>query len=108
MSKPRKKTAARPVETIATTVKLPEDTRARARAAAADAGLTMHAFLLTAVEGAVDQSEKRRAFFVEADAAEERLLRTGKGIPHAAVVAYFKARAEGKNPPRPKAVKWRK
>ena len=95
-------------ETVATTLKLPEETRERARVAAEAAGQTMHAFLVGAVESVISQSEKRREFVAEARAAEEQVVLTGKSIPHAAVGAYFKARAEGKNPARPKAVKWRK
>ena len=91
-----------------TTIKLPADTKALAQAAAEDAGMTMHAFMVSAVAQVAAQAEKRREFVTEARETEERILRTGKGIPHDAMKAYFKARAEGKNPPMPKAVSWRK
>jgi predicted transcriptional regulator len=104
----KRKMPVAPTETVATTIKLPEETRERARVAAEAVGQTMHAFLVGAVEQVISQSEKRREFVAEARAAEEEVLHTGKSIPHAAAAAYFKARAEGKNPARPKAVKWRK
>lgn len=97
-----------PGEPIATTIKLPEDTKARARAAAADAGLTLHAWLVEAVKKEADRAEKWRSFMAEADEAEEEFERTGEAIPLAEVDAHFKARAAGQNAPLPKAVKWPK
>ena len=105
---PKKPLPRPPSVLFPTTIKLPPDTKALAQAAAADAGVTMHAFMVSAVAQVAAQSEKRRAFVAEAREAAERIMRTGKAIPHEEMKAYFKARAEGKNPPMPKAVSWRK
>jgi predicted transcriptional regulator len=105
---PKKKPSSAPPPTVSTTVKLPENMKLRVAVAAEMAGKTPHAFMVDAIEDAANRSDLRRAFVAEAREAEERILRTGKAIPHAAVVAHFKARAAGENPPPPKPVKWRK
>ena len=105
MSSTARKTQA--AQTV-TSVKIPERVKVKVRAAAEDAGTTVHAYLLQVIAEAADRASARRAFVAEAAAAEERILRSGKSIPHAEAVAYLKAKATGKSPPRPKAVPWRK
>ena len=99
---------AKQADVSPTTIKLPQAVRELALEAAKEAGLTMHGFMVDAVAKAAAQSEKRRAFIAEARAAQARIAKTGKTIPSAAVDAFIKARAEGKNPPLPEAISWRK
>ena len=64
-----------------TTIRLPEDLKARVAAAAERAGTTAHSFILEAIAEKADQAERRADFH---DVAEERcadLLASGKTIP---------------------------
>jgi predicted DNA-binding protein len=47
---PKRKMPVAPTETVATTIKLPEETTERARVAAEAVGQAIHAFLVGAVE----------------------------------------------------------
>lgn len=108
MSAPARKPSRRPPVTTATTVKLPADTKARLTAAAEAAGKTTHAFMVEAIESATDRAELRRSFIAEALAAEEEFDRTGEYYPAEELHAFLEQRAAGKNPPRPKPLKWRR
>lgn len=90
-----------------TSLKLPEDVKQRAAAAAKQCGLTPHAFMVEAIRGAADAAERRAEFVADAEAARAEMLRSGKGFVAADVHAYVRARAQGKAPAKPKAKTWR-
>jgi predicted DNA-binding protein len=90
-----------------TSVKIPAATKARIARAAKEAGITVHAYLLEAIERAASRADVRREFVGEAVAAREEIRRTGMALRGKDVHAYFKAKREGKNPPPPRPVKIR-
>jgi predicted transcriptional regulator len=94
--------------TIATSLKLPEDLKARVEAAAEAAGKTPHAFMVEAIERETSRAELYETFLQEAMAADEEAERAG--LYHAAedVARYMTALAQGKPVKRPKPRSWRK
>lgn len=93
---------------VTTSVKIPAHVKEGVAAAAAEAGVTVHAWLLQVIEQATARAAMRRAFVESALAARERFKRTGLAVPAGEVDAYFAARSKGLTPSRPKAVKWRR
>jgi predicted transcriptional regulator len=88
-----------------TTIRLPNDLKARVAAAAKRAGTTPHSFILEAIAEKTDEEERRSDFH---DAAEERyaaIVASGKTIPWSEMRAYLAGRIAGKNPRRPTARK---
>lgn len=96
-----------PVATTTTSVKIPAPTKAAVAVAAREAGLTVHAYLLSVIEQAVERSAARRAFVSAAQASLDGFDRRGLAHPAGSVRAYFKAKAAGKRPPRPKPSSWK-
>ncbi len=90
-----------------TSLKLPQDLKKRAAAAAQARGITSHAFMVSAIEQAAVAAEKRAGFVADAVAARDAMLKTGKGYSADEVHAYLRNRAGGKQSKRPKAKSWR-
>ena len=90
-----------------TSLKLSDELKRRAVAAAEMKGVSPHAFMVAAIEQAATASEQRAGFVGEARAAREQMLRTGKGYDAGEVHAYLKARIAGKKAVKPKAGSWR-
>lgn len=90
-----------------TSLKLPEDVKQLAAAAAGHQGVTPHAFMVEAIRAAATAAEKRAGFVAEALASKAEALKSGKGYRAAEVHAYLRSRAQGKPAPRPKAKAWR-
>jgi predicted transcriptional regulator len=90
-----------------TSLKLSDELKQRAVAAAQKQGVSPHAFMVQAIEQAAASAERRAAFVAEAQASRQRMLRTGKGYDADEVHAYLKARIAGRKPARPKARSWR-
>ncbi|MBI4998313.1 MAG: hypothetical protein HZA64_13545 [Rhodocyclales bacterium] len=90
-----------------TSLKLPEETKQRAVAAAQKQGVSPHAFMVNAIEQAAEAAERRAKFVGEALAARDAILATGKGYDADEVHAYLKARVAGKKVAKPKARSWR-
>jgi predicted transcriptional regulator len=88
-----------------TTIRLPEELKARVAAAAEHAGTTSHNFILQAIAEKTEQEERRRAFSLEAEARYAKLLATGQTIPWAEMRAYLEARMAGRRGKRPAARK---
>ncbi len=63
---------------------------------------TSHAFMLEAIREKVEADEARAAFHAEARRRLARMKKTGLGIPADEILAYFRERAAGRNPRRPK------
>lgn len=90
-----------------TSLKLPDDLKSRASAAAQQLGISTHAFMLNAIEQAATATELRTRFLEEAHAARNATIRAGKGFDADEVHAHLKARASGKRTDKPKARSWR-
>lgn len=89
-----------------TSLKLSDELKQRAVAAAEKKGVSPHAFMVQAIERAAAAAEGRANFVREAQAARERMLSTGKGFAAGEVHSYLKARIAGNNPAKPKAKSW--
>lgn len=90
-----------------TSLKLPEDVKELAVAAAERLGITPHAFMVEAIRIAVANAEKRAQFVASAVAAREDAVASGKGYAAEEVHAYARARARGQSATKPKAKSWR-
>jgi predicted transcriptional regulator len=90
-----------------TSLKLPDDVKQLAIAAAKQQGVTPHAFMVDAIRLAATAAEKRAAFVSEAVAAKAEMIKSGKGYAAADVHAYIRSRAKGKTVAKPKAKSWR-
>ena len=88
-----------------TTIRLPEDLKARVAVAAERAGTTAHSFILEAIAEKADQAERRADFH---DVAEKRyadLVGSGKTIAWEKMRSYLEHRIAGKRVARPAAKK---
>jgi predicted transcriptional regulator len=90
-----------------TSLKLPEDVKELAVAAAERLGITPHAFMVEAIRLAVANAEKRALFVASAVAAREESIASGKGYAAEEVHAYVRARARGQPATKPKEKSWR-
>lgn len=90
-----------------TSLKLPEDLKRLAAAAAKQRGVTPHAFMVDAIRVAATNAERRAQFVAEAVSSREEAVKTGKGYAAEDVHAYLRARAQGTSSPKPRAKTWR-
>jgi predicted transcriptional regulator len=90
-----------------TSLKLPDELKQRAVAAAQSQGLSPHAFMVNAIEQAATAAECRANFIADAQAARTQMLETGEGYDADEVHAYIQARIAGKKVAKPKARSWR-
>ena len=90
-----------------TSLKLPDDLKERAAAAAKIQGITPHAFMVEAIRMAATAAENRAQFVAEAAAARKAMLKSGRGFDADEVHAYIRAKAAGKSAKQPKAKSWR-
>jgi len=90
-----------------TSLKLTDELKQRAVAAAEKQGLSPHAFMVQAIELAAAEAERRAAFVGEARAAREQMLVSSQGYDAGEVHAFLKARIAGAKPTRPRARTWR-
>jgi predicted transcriptional regulator len=91
-----------------TSLRLPPALKERVESLAAEAGKTLHAYLLDTLTSAADRDEKRRDFVAAALASRAEFKRTGKGYRFEDVHRYLDERAAGKKPRRPKPIDCRK
>lgn len=84
-----------------TTIRLPDDLKARVAAAAKHAGTTAHAFILEAIAEKAQQAERRADFDAIAEARYARIAATGETIPWQEMRGYLEARLDGKTTKRP-------
>jgi predicted transcriptional regulator len=89
-----------------TSLKLPDDLKKRAANAAHDLGVSPHAFMVSAIEQAATATEQRVRFIVEAKAAREEMIETGKGLDADDVHAFLKAKVSGGKIAKPKKSVW--
>ena len=88
--------------TETTTLKLPEQLKARVTEAAASAGQSAHAFMLEAIEQQTQLAERRRSFVGAALAAEQEVAQYGLVHDGDEVLAYLKSLLEGRKASRPR------
>lgn len=90
-----------------TTIRLPDELKARVASAAERAGKTTHSFILEAIAEKAESEELRANLDEEADARFAKIVSTGETIPWTDVRRYLTDRAAGKQVPRPVATKKR-
>lgn len=90
-----------------TTIRLPEDLKARIAIAAERAGKTTHSFIIEAIVEKAELEEQRADFDAEANARFAKIVESGKTIPWADMRHYLEERLAGKQIPRPVAMKKR-
>ncbi len=85
-----------------TTIRLPEDLKARVAQAAQQAGTTAHSFILEAIADKTERVERRSGFHAEAEQRFADLTASGKTLAWPEVRRYLEARAAGEATVRPK------
>ena len=88
-----------------TTIRLPEDLKARVAAAAKRSGTTAHGFILEAIAEKTAQEERRADFDAVAEDRYARLVASGETIPWQEMRGYLEDRLAGKSVKRPPARK---
>jgi predicted transcriptional regulator len=88
-----------------TTIRLPEELKARVTAAAKRAGTTSHNFILEAIAEKADQEERRGEFHDTAERRYAEIVASGKTIPWTEMRRYLENRLAGKKARRPTARK---
>lgn len=86
-----------------TTIRLPEELKARIAQAAKAAGTTSHNFILEAIAEKAELAEQRAAFHALADQRYADFLETGKSIPWDDARTWLRQRLAGKQVKRPRA-----
>lgn len=84
-----------------TTIRLPEELKARIARAAKEAGTTSHNFILEAIAEKAALAEQRADFLAQADRRYAEFLDSGESIPWEEARAYLKRRVSGKPAKRP-------
>lgn len=88
-----------------TTIRLPEELKAKVTAAAARSGMTAHAFILEAIAEKTANEERRAEFDAQAEERYARLVASGMTIPWRDMRAYLHERVVGKPGQQPVARK---
>jgi predicted transcriptional regulator len=88
-----------------TTLKLPEELKARIASAAQASGKASHAFMVEALAIQTTLSERRQAFIASATKAEQEVADYGLIYEADEVFGYLKAKINGKKTKWPKAKK---
>ncbi len=88
-----------------TTLKVPEELKARLSAQAQAEGKTPHAYMLEALREKVERADRRREYLDAGAAALEAYERNGIAYAMEDVERYILGIAAGKKPSRPRPVK---
>ena len=88
-----------------TTIRLPEDLKARVAAAAKRAGTSAHGFILEAIAEKTEQEDLRANFDAVAEDRYARIASSGKTISWQEMRGYLEERLAGKKVKRPVARK---
>jgi predicted transcriptional regulator len=88
-----------------TTIRLPDELKARIAEAAKQAGTTSHNFIVEAIAEKADSAERQAGFHAEAQRRYERIVETGETIPWDEFRGYLIDRIQGKAARRPVARK---
>ena len=89
----------------ATSLKIPDELKARIAALAEAEGKSPHAYMIEALEQQAERAERRREYLASGDAALREYHRTGIAYAMEDVERYVVALAEGRKVARPKPVK---
>ena len=85
-----------------TTIRLPDDLKARIDKLAASAGKSSHAFMIDSLIQAAELTERQLAFDAEVNKRWARLQRTREVLTLDDVRTYAQALAKGQRPARPR------
>ncbi len=88
-----------------TTIRLPDELKARIARAAERSGMTSHGFILAAIGEKAEQEDRRANFHDEADRRYAGIVASGKGIPWSEMRCYLEQRSERLPRKRPVAKK---
>jgi len=88
-----------------TTIRLPEDLKARVAAAAKRAGTSTHGFILEAIAEKTELEALRADFDASAEERYARIVSSGKTIPWQEMRTYLEERVAGNKAKRPAARK---
>jgi len=88
-----------------TTIRLPEDLKARIAAVAKRTGRTPHSLILEAIAEKADETERRSDFHELAEKRYAAIAASGKAIPWREMRTYLEERLAGGRPRRPVAKK---
>ena len=88
-----------------TTIRMPEDLKARVAAAAKRSGTASHGFILEAIAEKAEQMDLRADFDAAAEDRYARIVASGKTIPRQEMRGYLEQRLAGKAARRPAARK---
>ncbi|MEQ1686756.1 MAG: DUF1778 domain-containing protein [Burkholderiaceae bacterium] len=88
-----------------TTIRLPEDLKARVAAAAERAGTTAHSFILSAIAEKAEQADRQAEFHGVAEQRFAAIVASGKTVSWNDMRSHLEARLAGKTNPRPRARK---
>jgi len=88
-----------------TTIRIPDDLKARIAVAAERAGKTPHALILEAIAEKAEEAERRGDFHALAQERFAAIAASGKSIPWSEMRTYLQERAAGRRPRRPAARK---
>ncbi len=88
-----------------TTIRLPDDLKARVAAAAEKTGQSPHSFILEAIAEKAQDTERQSDFHREAEERFAAIAASGKTIAWDEMRTYLQARAAGKPLQRPRARK---
>ena len=81
--------------TTTTTIRLPDELKARIASAAQRAGVSPHNFILQALAEKIEQEERRAELDAMAESRYARILATGQTIPWQEMRSYLLQRASG-------------
>jgi predicted transcriptional regulator len=84
-----------------TTIRLPDELKARIAKAAERAGTSPHSFILDAIAEKTEQAERCADFYAEADQRWAEFLETGDSISWEEARRYLMARVRGEEAQRP-------
>jgi predicted transcriptional regulator len=88
-----------------TTIRIPDDLKARVAAAAKREGKSAHSFILEAIAEKAEQEERRSDFDAVAERRFAEIVASGKTVPWGEMRAYLEDRLAGKAARRPVAKK---
>lgn len=88
-----------------TTIRMPDDLKARVAAAAKRSGITPHGFMLDAIAEKAEQAELRADFDAVAEDRYARIVDSGKTVSWNEMRAFLEQRLAGKSIKRPAARK---
>lgn len=89
--------------TPTTTIRIPDELKARLAKLAEQEGTSTHSLILDAIAEKADALERRQSFLAEARERYERYLETGEAIPWDEMRDYLRQRVRGESSEPPRA-----